>query len=205
MPVAFQPKRPRAKRRKMPKHPLEMRAYPYPMDVAPAQSKVLFGALERCWEIRNLLAADRQEDRRVNRVLREAGQPVHYLTYPEQYVRVSALLKSDLKYAVLHSQVAQDVADRIDEGTKRWLESLKEISAAETSRKRQPSVSVQALKTRGGEPTRIAKSARISGQPLLLAEALGVVSGGLAPLIGNTVLQDGEDVTPQAGFILYMC
>ena len=111
-------KKPRAKRKKMPKHPLVMRAYRYPMDVTTAQSKVLFGDLERCWEIRNLLAADRQEDRRVNRVLREAGQPVHYLTYPEQYVRVSALLKSDLKYAVLHSQVAQDVADRIDEGVK---------------------------------------------------------------------------------------
>ena len=125
MAVPSIPKRPRAKRKKMPKHPLEMRAYRYPMDVTDAQSKALFGALGLCWEIRNLLAADRQEDRRANKVLREAGQPAHYLTYPEQYVRVSGLLKSDPKYAVLHSQVAQDVADRIDEGTKRWLESLK--------------------------------------------------------------------------------
>ena len=102
-----------------------MRAYRYPMEVTSGQLNMLLQVVDRCWEIRNLLAADRQENRRVNRVLREADQSVHYLTYPEQYVRVSALLKTDPKYAVLHSQVAQDVADRIDEGTKRWLESLK--------------------------------------------------------------------------------
>jgi len=123
--VVSQPKRPRAKRKKMPKHPLEMRGYRYPMDVPQAQSKTLFEVLDRCWELRNILAADRQEDRRLNRELRKAELPVHYLTCSEQYVRVSALLKADPKYALIHSQVAQDVADRIDEGTKRWLESLK--------------------------------------------------------------------------------
>ena len=125
MATVSSPKRPRAKRKKMPKHRLERRAYRFAMDTSHTESQTLFGVLDRCWEVRNLLAADREEDRRANRVLREAGQPVRYLTLDDQNVRVAAVQKADARYRGIHSQVLQNISRRIDEGTKRWLESLK--------------------------------------------------------------------------------
>ena len=125
MSVASQPKRPRAKRKKMPKHPLERRAYRFAMDVSHAESQTLFSVLDRCWEVRNILVADREEDRRLNRELRKAELPARYLTLDNQNLRVAALQKAEPRFQGIHSQVLQNICRRIDEGTRRWLESLK--------------------------------------------------------------------------------
>ena len=124
MAVAPEPKRPRAKRKRMPTHPLEMRAYRFAMDTTHDESQTLFGVLDRCWEVRNILATELQDDRRANRELREAGLPVRYLALTDQYLRVAVLQKAEPRYQGIHSQVLQNIASRIDEGTKRWLESL---------------------------------------------------------------------------------
>jgi len=118
-------RKPRAKRKKKPKHPLELRAWRYPLDVSHAQEQVLFEVLDCCWEVRNILAAERQEERRKNRGLRAAGLPVRYLDRAAQYIRVTELQQAEPRYQIIHSQVLQNIARRIDEGTKRWMESLK--------------------------------------------------------------------------------
>lgn len=118
-------KKPRAKRTKSPKHPVIGRAYRFPLDTTQAMSDKLFNIKNLCWAVRNILVAEREENRRANRLLREAGKPVAYTTKKEQYVRVAQLAKADLSYGAVHSQVLQDVAIRVDEGTNRWLDSLK--------------------------------------------------------------------------------
>lgn len=125
MPATPRLKPPRAIRTKMPKHSVECRAYRFAMDTTHAEEQALFEVLGCCWEIRNILVADREADRRLNRHLRETGVPVRYLDRAAQQVRVSELQKAEPRYHHLHSQVLQNICRRIDEGTKRWLESLK--------------------------------------------------------------------------------
>jgi len=116
----------RAKRKKMPKHSLELRAFRYPLDLTVAQTDRLFGVLDRCWEIRNLLAVEREENRNENRKLSAEGVPVHFLSLDDQNSRVSELQKAESSYQGIHSQVLQNIARRIHNGTKRWLENLED-------------------------------------------------------------------------------
>ncbi len=108
----------------MPKHALELRAFQFPLDLTAAQAETFFHMLDLCWEVRNLLAVEREENRSENRKLRAEGLPFHYLTLDDQNSRVSALQKAEPRYQGLHSQVLQNIARRIDSGTKNWLDSL---------------------------------------------------------------------------------
>jgi len=114
----------RAKRKKMPKHALEMRAFRYPLELTTAEAEILFQLLDRCWEVRNLLAVEREENRSGNRNLCAKGLPVHFLNRDDQNSRVSELQKAEPRYQGIHSQVLQNIVHRIDGGTKGWLESL---------------------------------------------------------------------------------
>ena len=114
----------RAKRKKQPKHTVTGRAYRFQIEPSTVLNKKLFAVLGLCWEARNLLAAERQENRELNRALRDASEPVKYLTRADQYVRMALLPKSDARFKAVHSQVLQNVAVRVDEGTSRWLEAL---------------------------------------------------------------------------------
>jgi putative transposase len=129
-------KTPRAKRQKKPKHATETRAYVFALDVDEQQSTNLHALRAVCWEVRNKLT----EERRANRALvheakANGGQestaagavpPVTYLTRAEQYKSVAALAASEQFNAHIHSQVLQNIAVRVDEGTKRWLEATAE-------------------------------------------------------------------------------
>ena len=119
------PKKPRAKRIKYPKHAVIGRAYRFPLETTKVMSDKLFAIKDLCWEVRNLLVAERAANRQANRLLRDAGEPVSYLTKKEQYVRVALVAKADRRFQIVHSQVLQDVACRVDEGTQRWLDALK--------------------------------------------------------------------------------
>jgi putative transposase len=123
----------RAKRQKKPKHTTETRAYVFALDVDEQQSARLHTARAACWQVRNELT----EERRANRALvREtmakggqgqtaagAGPSVTYLTRAEQYKSVAALAAREQFYGQIHSQVLQNIAVRVDEGTKRWIEA----------------------------------------------------------------------------------
>lgn len=116
----------RAKRKKAPKHDTVVRAYAFPLEVNLAHSDKLFKVKNLCWEAREYLVAQRVENRKHNQALRAAGQPVKYLSRDDQYKQVALLARDDRRFAALHSQVLQNVAVRVDEGTKRWLEARRD-------------------------------------------------------------------------------
>ena len=118
------PKKPRAKRERKPKHAVTVRAYRFPLEPTKAVFEKLFAIKNLCWELRNLLVTERAANRAANRPVKEAGLPTAYLTRKDQYTRVALLPKTDARFAQVYSQVLQDVACRVDEGTRRWLESL---------------------------------------------------------------------------------
>jgi putative transposase len=116
----------RAARLKQPKHSTVTRAYQFLIETPLERSQKLFNTLNPCGELRNLLALERERNRHEQRSVREAGGIPQYLTKNAQYRTVSELARSDPRFSHIHSQVLQNVADRIDAGNKRWLEALSE-------------------------------------------------------------------------------
>jgi putative transposase len=127
-------KTPRAKRQKKPKHATQTRAYVFALDVDEKQSASLHALRTACWEVRNKLTEERRTNRALVREAKagqvstatQAGPPVTYLTRAEQYKSVAALAASEQFNAQIHSLVLQNIAVRVDEGTKRWLEAMAE-------------------------------------------------------------------------------
>jgi transposase len=115
--------KPRAKRTRTPKHNTVVRAFVFPIETNKLQSEKLFGVKDLCWEAREYLVAERTKNRHENQMRRAAGEPVKYLTRAEQYVQVALLARDDRRFAAVHSQVLQNVAHRVDEGTKRWFDA----------------------------------------------------------------------------------
>lgn len=130
----MQEKRGRKPRTRHLEHLGTVRAYRFPLLVPPEQNAKLFAITALCWEIRNILVTERESNRCGNRQLKAAGCVVHYLTRASQYVRVAQIAKEDRRFSVLHSQGLQNVAERVSEGTKRWLEAVyKRIIGASTA------------------------------------------------------------------------
>ena len=112
---------PRAKRKKMPKHTVEVRAYAFPIACSEAESAKLHAVRELCAQLRNELTERLAENRRAVR----EGKTETYLTKRDQYQFVSHRYHTDPAYRRLHSQVLQNVADRVHEGTQRWFDAIK--------------------------------------------------------------------------------
>ncbi|MBC8737398.1 transposase [Paraburkholderia sp. UCT31] len=115
----------RAKRQKRPKHSGVVRVYRFPLDTNRQESAKLFNTVHLCWEARERLVADREADRVAQRALRAAGEKPRYLTVADQYISVARLARDEPRFAAVQSQVLQNVAVRVDEATKRWLETFK--------------------------------------------------------------------------------
>ena len=120
-------KRPRAKRTKKPRHTTVTRAYGFPMEVNPQQQDRLMMWLGACWRLRNSLVSDRKGNRKENRSARQRDRnaEVHYLNRADQYRAIAEYAGRDTALSKVHSQVRQNVAVRVDEGYKRFLEALK--------------------------------------------------------------------------------
>lgn len=112
----------RAKRVKKPKHTVEVRSYDFPIDCAGGDSDLLFSALRTCHGVRNQLAIERRD----NRAAVRDNASVAFLTKKDQYQRLKQLAQDDAAVGALHSQVLQNIADRIDHGTKRWFDAMAE-------------------------------------------------------------------------------
>ena len=115
----------RKTRTRTPQHPTEVRAYRFPMTVTPTQSTKLASVLEICLNLRNRLVQDRIENRVEVKKHKQAGEEAKHTTRADQYKTVSLYSKTDSALAKLHSQVKQNIACRVDEGSKRWFEALK--------------------------------------------------------------------------------
>lgn len=121
------PAKKRAKRIKKPKHKGEVRAFKFALRLGQDVSK-LHAALDIACELRNSIAADRLSNSWAIRDAKRADEtPPAWLTKRDQEMLLAALRKSDPAGAgSLHSLVVKNIADRIDEGWKRFWDALKE-------------------------------------------------------------------------------
>jgi putative transposase len=123
-----QSKQPRAKRVKKPKHRVVARTFDFPMEVNAKQDGKIWMHIGACWRLRNILVADRVENRVANKLLKQQGvtEGLHYLSQSDQYTAIHEYVRHDTALLKVHSQVRQNVAVRVDEGYKRFFEALKE-------------------------------------------------------------------------------
>jgi hypothetical protein len=99
-----------------------------------SESRRLFKHCTLLAEARNILVSEREANCTVIKAQKLASLPVDkYLTRADQYKRRALLVKEDRRFAVIHSQVLQNVAERIDVGTQAWLTHLKEKRAGKKS------------------------------------------------------------------------
>jgi putative transposase len=117
----------RAKRTRKPKHRVVTRAFDFPMEVNARQNDRLWMHVGACWRLRNLLVADRIDNRETNKLLKQQGETdLRYLTQSDQYAAIHEYVRHDTALSKAHSQVRQNVAVRVDAGYKRFFEALKE-------------------------------------------------------------------------------
>ena len=121
-------KKPRAKRVKKPKHRVVTRAFDFPMEVNAKQNDKIWMHIGACWRLRNILVADRIENRAANKRLKQqrVTEDLHYLSQSDQYADIIEYVSRDTALSKVHSQVRQNVAVRVDEGYKRFFDALKE-------------------------------------------------------------------------------
>lgn len=117
--------RERRARKKMPQHKWEQRAYHVLLHPNPAQEEALWRTCHGCWFLRALLVNERNTNRKENRDKKENGETrPHYLAHADQYKSIPGYVAQyPEQLGGIHSQVLQNVAVRVDEGTKRWLEA----------------------------------------------------------------------------------
>ena len=116
----------RSKRVKKPKHSVVIRSYKFPLETNAKQNRKLFDTLDLCLEVRNTLVQEREDNRILQRQNKAEGKPTNFLTKFDQEKRLIELRKADGRLQGVHSHVLQDVAARVDAGTKAWLSALKE-------------------------------------------------------------------------------
>ncbi|VTU42756.1 putative transposase (plasmid) [Variovorax sp. PBL-H6] len=111
----------RAKRTSYPKHDVTYEVREGVLEVSPALGARLHGTLDVLCELREHLRREREHDRALGRAARATGGSHRYLAKADQYQTVRALAARDHRFAGVHSQVLQNVADRLDHATKAWL------------------------------------------------------------------------------------
>src|SRR5664279_4197069 len=81
-----------------------------------------------CWRLRNILVADRIENRAANKLLKQQRltEDLHYLSQSDQYTAIHKYVHRDTALSKVRSQVRQNVAVKVDEGDKRFFDGLKE-------------------------------------------------------------------------------
>lgn len=111
----------RKQRTKYPEHAVEHRVMEAALEVSDALFAKLQATLDLTHELQELLRQEREDDRHTARPIRAAGGTHKFVTKGDQYKTITALVAADSRYADVHSQVLQDVADRVERGTKKWL------------------------------------------------------------------------------------
>lgn len=112
---------PRAKRKQYPQHDVTYEVREAVLEANASLSAKLHRWLDTLHGLYELLRQQRENDRERARSARAAGGAHAFLTKGNQYNTIKALAKADTELGAVHSQVRQDVADRIEHGTKRWL------------------------------------------------------------------------------------
>ena len=113
--------KPRAARTVYPTHAVTYEVCEAVLDASDALSEKLHGVLDVGHELFELLRLEREDDRRVGRLARVKGLKHRYLTKNDQYHSIAALVALHARFRAVHSQVLQDVADRVHRGTQAWM------------------------------------------------------------------------------------
>lgn len=114
------PIKPRVARARYPKHAVTHEVVEAVLDVSPQLAARMRGWLDQLHALREQLRQDREADRATGRAVRAEGGAHAYLTKNDQYKAISALVAAR-KITGVHSQVLQNVADRVDQATRAWL------------------------------------------------------------------------------------
>lgn len=115
------PSKKRAPRTKRAVHACTYEVHEAAMEVSDALFKKMHGWLDVLCELRETFRQHRIADRAVGRVVRDSGQKHKYVTKADQYILIKELCLKLPALKAVHSQVRQDVADRLDRGNKEWL------------------------------------------------------------------------------------
>lgn len=120
-------KKPRAKRFRKPKHPGEIRAWRFALRLN-QDTRPLHEALDLAWSLRNDVARERYENaQEIRRARKEGLEPPKRLSKRDQEIRLADRRRLEPQAAgALHSLVVKNIADRIDEGWKRFWDALRE-------------------------------------------------------------------------------
>ena len=102
-----------------------VRAFHFRIEASPSQTSTLHGALDLGCELRNQLTSTLDEDRKAQRLVKQEGGEAKYIGALE-LKRGVASSELDPKYKNLHSQVRQDLSNRVSEGMNRFFGALKE-------------------------------------------------------------------------------
>jgi len=105
---------------------LVARAFRFALRPTDAQSTSMHALVTALHGLRNDLAVELSDERRANRLLREAGGAVSYMDRAALYRRVGVLSEGNEALKGVHIHLRQNVAVRVVEGTRRWLEALRE-------------------------------------------------------------------------------
>lgn len=112
---------PRAARKQYPQHDVTYEVREAALECGESLYAKLHRALDTLHALYETLRNERAEDRAVGRQVRAAGGVHRYTTKSDQYRRIVELCATHPALRAVHSQVRQDVADRIEYGTRRWL------------------------------------------------------------------------------------
>lgn len=102
-----------------------VRAFHFRLEASAAELARLHGALDLGWGLRNQLAQLLDDDRKAQRLVRQAGGEPEYLG-ALALKRLVAAKEVAPEYRTLHSQVRQDLATRVSEGMNRFFGALRE-------------------------------------------------------------------------------
>jgi putative transposase len=91
------------------------------LEVSEALNTRMHGWLDVLHALYETLRQAREDDRAIGRRVRAGGGAHKYLTQGDQYKHIAVLASRGTALSTVHSQVRQDVACRIERGTRRWL------------------------------------------------------------------------------------
>jgi putative transposase len=102
-----------------------VRAFHFRLEATPEEAARLHGALDLGWQLRNRLTQALDDDRQAQRLVRQEGGKPEYLG-ALALKRQVASKEVGPELCALHSQVRQDLANRVSEGMQRFFGALRE-------------------------------------------------------------------------------
>lgn len=102
-----------------------IRSYAFPLILSCQQERLLHHVMDLGHEIRERVVAQREDNRRLCREAKLHDEVPVYLGLTQQRKDIATWLKVEPRFKLIHSQVAQNQCERIDDADKAWLKKRK--------------------------------------------------------------------------------